>query len=1016
MIRIKKLLAMIIVVVMVFSSIFNNVVYASNSFNLNIDSVTSGSGRSDLSMSWNEVKFSGKSTRYSLARLNTRTGIWELRGNYSLEKVRVLNVYPDVSGSDGLKSWMNVLNNSNDKVNIEVTAVSISEFNSRPDTYLKKDTLNPDLYNYDVIVFGFWDSNNNRDLGTSASQLVQKFIDNGGGVIFGHDTVQHLGRQSVFTSLVENNLSVKIMERDKTKWVYSDKIKVKKQGSVTTYPFDITGKDLVIPLSHTVNQVPTNPDSVYMSFVKNYYPSPGDGPYYSYNVNSSAKEDQYATVNGVSYDVNSYLMVEGNTALIQTGHTMGKTNEAERMVLANLIYAMAQTNVELNTIDQILDANAPTKPTYSITNNESISFASTDQGDTYKYRVIATPMDKSITSEWDNITKVLGNSNITSYGNDVKFSDIESVNVVGGLKNFIYTIDNNPNTELQDGNTLGINGKINIPTPFTGLTNDQYIHFAAVDLGGNISETSTYLIWDIVPKVPVNIHYKNKEGQTIDPSVTSNEMIGATFSIPTKKIDGYEFVEAQPSQSIVIKANVDNSITFVYNEILTKEFYLAEYRTIPTSTVTINSEKKTISYPKGSILTTVVPVYKNYIFKGFYTTGTATDNGTNKVSVSGTTANIPFLNNDKIFVHYDRKVATAKVSVVRSDDNSVVLGELTKTAHVGDVATILGSEIASIDIDDIDCYTNASLIIETKNITLTGNSVDDTIIIELEPRVKTINYLGIDYNDNEKISDLGSKQVTYGTEKVVDVPKDSFAGWTLNEGQENLTMDFSKQSSVVNVGYYKGVPTNRAYDYSVDYLNFIDKEQLEPTLNEPSMDITTQKDLEFPSVKGIYIDEAERNVDFTVAQIVITPPENTSGSAVTLTYNFDEYLNYLPMVGTDGKYISGHYDIDIMYIPTVEVTYKEYVLDQEDVAQLTDTIKFQTLMALPGKPKQYYSTLPLENYNIVEVKLNDVEQPNPENFDFKIETLNYNEHVDVTYDEKDYNLTIIAESLSSDIS
>ncbi|MFV0518819.1 MAG: S-layer homology domain-containing protein, partial [Lachnospirales bacterium] len=40
----------------------------------------------------------------------------------------------------------------------------------------------------------------------------------------------------------------------------------------------------------------------------------------------------------------------------------------------------------------------------------------------------------------------------------------------------------------------------------------------------------------------------------------------------------------------------------------------------------------------------------------------------------------------------------------------------------------------------------------------------------------------------------------------------------------------------------------------------------------------------------------------------------------------------------------------------------------------------------------------------------------PENFDFKIETLNYNEHVDVTYDEKDYNLTIIAESLSSDIS
>ena len=43
-------------------------------------------------------------------------------------------------------------------------------------------------YQYDVIMFGSWDSNNSRDLNVTSATAVRAFLNSGHGVLFGHDT------------------------------------------------------------------------------------------------------------------------------------------------------------------------------------------------------------------------------------------------------------------------------------------------------------------------------------------------------------------------------------------------------------------------------------------------------------------------------------------------------------------------------------------------------------------------------------------------------------------------------------------------------------------------------------------------------------------------------------------------------------------------------------------------------------------------------------------------------------
>ena len=123
-------------------------------------------------------------------------------GEGVIETVNVLQIVPldDVSESNFLLSDSNFMDKFNAiadvvGINLLVDTVSVNEFNSWYDqvTYnLNSDDIyNPDinkLYNYDMLVLGFYDNFNRMDI-TSSNALnnIEDFINSGKAVLFTHD-------------------------------------------------------------------------------------------------------------------------------------------------------------------------------------------------------------------------------------------------------------------------------------------------------------------------------------------------------------------------------------------------------------------------------------------------------------------------------------------------------------------------------------------------------------------------------------------------------------------------------------------------------------------------------------------------------------------------------------------------------------------------------------------------------------------------------------------------------------
>ncbi len=573
------------------------------SFNLSIDKLSDSNGRADLSLNWDEMKFLGKEdgTRYYIYRKDLLTGNWEARGRYG-DAIKVLNVYPDIAGSDQLKSWMDALSAVNENVNIDVDKVKITDFNNAPSSYLNTNEFG--TYNYDVVVFGFWDSNYGKDLNPASVAVIDDFIDNDGGVIFGHDTMETNTKKPYFKQVVEDKTSMRASQTPGTtwpNWLYSYKIKIEKQGSVTTYPCDINGMSLIIPYSHTVGQIPTNPDAVYMGFEKyskeevkkadpnldvdtvDQYKSPNgttdntDKHYLSYFYKGSDKktatEDVYLDYNGVSYNTNAYLTVEDNVAFIQCGHSSGKTNTAEQMVLANTIYALAKIFTGTKAKDQILDIAPPTKPTHTI-ENDLISFASTDTGSTFEYRVVAIPMgvEESVRNSSDQILAAIDDPTALGIGDSIKFSNTVSVSVTGGLQKFRYNIDTvtSPSVKVDD-TSVALDGTIPVPE---NSTSDTYIHVAAYDKANNVSKMHSFRLWDYLSTYNVTEKFVDIDtGLEFQPEVLTQQLDGSLYTpIPEKTIKvndrlTYEFVNSNPTKVTVTSDESKNIITHYYKSV-----------------------------------------------------------------------------------------------------------------------------------------------------------------------------------------------------------------------------------------------------------------------------------------------------------------------------------------------------------------------------------------------------------------------------------------------------------------
>ena len=223
----------------------------------------------------------------------------------SIPKIPVLWVYPIETYKNQLTNWM--ITEGNGKGKMDIIAVSMDSFNANPESYLGT----PGNWKYQVIVFGFSDCNSAKDLNSRSVELVEKFIKEDNSVLFGHDTLIDVnnascGNHSNFNSLAKY---VNIELHPVTNSARYTTIKIVRDGIFTRNPWNLgdVGKVLTNESSHTSNQIAHG--DIWLTF----------------NTASDPKES-------------IYLSTYRNNAFIQTGHNGGKASDAEKKILANVIF------------------------------------------------------------------------------------------------------------------------------------------------------------------------------------------------------------------------------------------------------------------------------------------------------------------------------------------------------------------------------------------------------------------------------------------------------------------------------------------------------------------------------------------------------------------------------------------------------------------------------------------------------------------------------------------------------
>lgn len=373
------------------------------------------------------------------------------------DQLRVLEVYPYIPI---LKSWT-------DKYGLgklSVNSVSIENFNANP----------KQIWNYDVAVFGFADSNNSKDLTASAASVVRSFIEAGKGVLLGHDTMRYFTLPNFRTLAPYLNMSLPstnlppwyngaFIDKD---GIQKSKIVITKKGLLTNYPWQIgdIGTELVTPYTHDVYQI-ANGD-IWVKFKDPQDP----------NLNSNG---------------NFYLTTWNNVAMIQIGHSIRSdippsqyATEDEQKLVVNTIFYLGQITTNTSWEDHSGQDVEPPNPVSNLNytrkgKNITITFdASLDNGSTYEYFV-----------------RAFGQKT-----HNYKDSPVISATVTTGIKGYSYVIDQNENTE-PDNTADTTATKINAVLE-PGKT--YYLHIKAIDNAGNASPTATLKIE--MPPVTVTLN------------------------------------------------------------------------------------------------------------------------------------------------------------------------------------------------------------------------------------------------------------------------------------------------------------------------------------------------------------------------------------------------------------------------------------------------------------------------------------------------------------------------------
>ncbi len=1032
-----------------------------NGFNLDMTDVQ-GEGQSVITMDWDDIDYTSNysaNTKYFVVRKNLSTGKWQLRGNYAQETIRVLNVYPNTSGSDGFKSWMDTLNTENTNVNIQTTSVLFSDFNSNPSGYLTKGA--DGKYNYDVVVFGFWDSygGSGNDISTSTSSYLAEYIEYGGGVLFGHDTVNLKGTHNNFNGLLDDYMDVVYLPQNydanndgtshnREAWVYSNKIDVTRQTSSTTYPFDINEQSLVIPLSHTLGQITKSSDDILMKFEKNYYEADGSGPYFEYTGAGSSyqayapKDSDQIYYHGGDvgyeegwYESNAYLLIENNVGYIQCGHTNGQTNTAEQMILANLMYAMTVLFFESKGIDQALDTVRPSIPLYT-KKGDTLEFNNTDEGTEYVYRIIAMRVGYNLVDNFDGIAETLNDYNASSYdGNKIQISKPVYTSVAGSYKNYYYTVDNKPTANIVYdvdneymktlpiiGNSLKISEiDANPKTPeIDPITDSTYMHIIATDKANNKSVINNIKLSELSNVTQGTVEFVDTKGNVIATPATDYTLrVGNSFTPSKKLVEGYEYKTSTPASTITLTSDITkNLVTHVYNKLNFKQVIAIEHRKYPIASANETSIGS-ISGVVDTSKTYPVPTYDRLNFSGYYTIGSPT--GT-KITVDNLNALVNFSDTQPIYLHYDAIEKNATVNIVDSTTNQVI-GTIVKTGHVGDTITFDVTDTTGLDLTNIDCYIDGAKIKNgTLTITLSNTDSENTKVVTLTPRSKKIIYRGFDLThtatrstiDNttgsavtlDDSKNYGEAQileetvVTYSTatgKNKIDVPVKDFDGWTpVKTG--TVPVDFMNAVATVYVNYYKGNLPTEEYSYSATAKDILSGDTL-ATKDKVYLNVMETPDLDITPINDYNSVSAGRLVDYKPSKIIITNPSGEKSS-----YSADTDLNaLLPQQDSTGNPIIGDYTVEVDYVPIVEFAYEEVVLDKYNVPT-TRNLNFEVPYNKDTK-YTFNSSQSLNYYKVQEVQIDGSVVTDPANYDFTLLADKYNKAVKITYTPYVYTIS-----------
>lgn len=410
-----------------------------------------------VDLRWNDISSEHETYDYQLNR-RVKGGKWEPRSIWNEEEsIRVLNVYPY---QPYLENWMTTTIGESELPAgmgiFDIDSVHIDTYNADPASYMK----NADgSWKYDVLYFGSSDCNSNRDISNEASTILHQFVDDGRGVLFGHDTVcVNFGHMN-FASFADE-LGIRVLY-DRTVNA-TNSVSVVKIGTMTNYPWNIRGT-LDVPACHSYGQ---------------YVGGSLEGTEWM-TLNTTQLIDQETGSHS-----NFYLVTNNNLGMIQTGHSTGAATDDERKVLANTLFYLYQISRLTNARDtSFYDIDAPDVPEASAAPSENGAYLvkahSKDNGTEYEYSIVANP----------------------STGTGKAYSsNMVTKTVISGLDGFVIAMSDSAQSDPSllkfDENNEFItnlipadeNGDASAELVPENFDEGQYIHIFAADKAGNISQ------------------------------------------------------------------------------------------------------------------------------------------------------------------------------------------------------------------------------------------------------------------------------------------------------------------------------------------------------------------------------------------------------------------------------------------------------------------------------------------------------------------------------------------------